>query len=87
MEPIANTEELRTKRAGKKGYIYNDDQAGPEMHVLHYATCTALIMATVPPHKYFSLDLQEAVSWLNVNRGQENANWHRCRAQNMKCFG
>jgi len=55
MEPIANTEGLEEKRDGEKGYIYNDDQAGPDMHVLHHATCTTLALAKVPPRKWFSL--------------------------------
>jgi len=72
MEPIANTEELQTKRAGEKGYIYNDDQGGVEMHVFHRATCTTLALAKVPP--------------LNAYRGEEDVNWHRCSAGDPLCF-
>jgi hypothetical protein len=86
MEPIANTEELQTKRAGEKGYIYNDDQGGVEMHVFHRATCTTLALAKVPPRKWFSLDLQDAVNWLNAYRGEEDVNWHRCSAGDPLCF-
>jgi len=87
MEPIANTEGLEEKRDGEKGYIYNDDQAGPDMHVLHHVTCTTLALAKVPPRKWFSLDLQDAVNWLHAYRGQEDVNWHRCDTQNSQCFG
>jgi len=78
MEPIANTEDLQAKRAAGEGYIYNDDQGGVEMHVFHRATCTTLARAKVPPRKWFSLDLQDALNWLHAYRGQEDVNWHRC---------
>lgn len=85
MEEI-NQSEFERRRGGH-GYIYNDDQGGPEMHILHRATCSTLVRAKVPPRKYFCSDLQAAVNWLNINRGSENGNWHRCQAQDTGCFG
>lgn len=91
MEPIANPQDLQTKRATGEGYIYNDfsghGSTGDRYNVLHMASCDALArMGTVPPRKFFSLDLNAAVDWLNANRGPEGQNWKRCDAQNSHCF-
>ncbi len=78
MTPIDDTPALQQKRAAGEGYIYN---------VLHMATCRQLEKGTVPPRKFFSLDLASAVDWLTTNRGVEGQNWKRCDAHNSHCFG
>lgn len=92
MTPINDTPTLQQKCTSGEGYIYNDfsghGSTGDRYNVLHMASCDALASrGTVPPRKFFSLDLNAAVDWLNANRGPEGQNWKRCDAQNNHCFG
>jgi hypothetical protein len=77
-----NADLLQCRQAGR-GYIYNDysgsNPTGHDYNILHAAECSMLARSNVRVPKVFFTDQQEALTWLNANRGPEGANWRRCR--------
>lgn len=81
---IQTDAELQQCHAAGSGFVYNDfarkGAMGKEWNVLHKASCHWIRTAKANPNapKYFSASLDEAVSWLNRERGPEGLSWKRC---------
>jgi len=87
MKCIKSDAELQQIRTVGNGLIYNDfSRMGPSgkyYNILHAAYCPQLAKANVNVPKYFFDTLDEAITWLHENRGEEGVNWKRggiCRA-------
>lgn len=82
MKEIQTDRELEKVRADGKGFIYNDfgSEGGhpDEWNVLHKAECYHLKTANVSTPKVFFESIDEAVGWLNSERGKEGKGWKRC---------
>lgn len=82
MRAIRSDAELRQICAAGIGLVYNDfsgrGSGDAENNVLHAAWCSWLEKANLNVPKYFFDSLEEAVRWLEQNRGREGVNWKRC---------
>ena len=82
MKVIETDRELERVRREGKGFIYNDfgSEGGhpDEWKVLHRADCYQLERATVSTGKFLFAEMDEAMSWLNSERGKEGEGWKRC---------
>jgi hypothetical protein len=79
MRPIVGDKDLQQCRAAGVGYIFNDFShdapSGVDYNILHTASCRTLAIANMHVEKYFAVDLQHAMNWLNTKRRD---NWKRC---------
>jgi len=82
MQVIETDRELEGIRAEGQGFIFNDfgSEWGreDEWNVLHRADCYHLKTANVSNPKIFFGTVNEAVGWLNSERGKEGEGWKRC---------
>ncbi len=82
MKFIGSDAELRQLHFAGKGLIYNDFSGkgpkGKDYNVLHAASCNWIARSNVNVRKYFFSNLDEAIKWLQKNRGKEGENWKRC---------
>ncbi len=80
MRPVESETELGRLISEGAGVILNDATgAGAESSkVLHAVGCRTLRNARLNAPKLYSGDVEEAVEWLEVNRGAEGEAWRRC---------
>ena len=83
MQQITSQTELEQLHRTRAGFIYND-YAGPrgstakDQNVLHRSGCRWISEANINIPKFCSDSIEEAVSWLEQNRGPENVKWKQC---------
>lgn len=82
MKCIKSDAELEQLRSIPNGLIYNDfsrmGPSGKDYNILHAAHCGQLAKSNLNAPKYFFHNLDEAITWLHENRGEEGGNWKRC---------
>jgi len=82
MKFIGSNAELRQLHSAGEGLIFNDfsgkGPGGKDYNVLHAASCNWVARSNVNVHKYFFSNLDEAIKWLQKNRGEEGESWKRC---------
>ena len=82
MKSVTSEIELAQLHTAGNGLIYNDfsrmGSSGKDYNILHTAFCTWVLRSNTNVPKFFFSDIDEAVSWLNRNRGKEGVNWKRC---------
>ena len=89
MHHVHTNAELEAFRIASVGFIFNDFTSGPSGardDVLHTASCTwvARMLDRAEPQsrpsvpKMFFDTIDEAYSWLRLNRGPEGRSWKRC---------
>ncbi len=81
MKLVETDAELAALHASGRGLVYNDfsghGPSGVKYNILHTASCTKLRIMTVDVPKVFFDRLDEAVAWLEKNRG---TNWKICNS-------
>jgi len=82
MKVIKRDAELRQLCNAGEGFIYNDfsrmGSSGKKYNVLHVASCRWLARSNANVPKIFFDTMEEAVDWLQENRGKEGRNWKWC---------
>lgn len=82
MKRIRDDGEFKQLQSAGKGFIYNDfsknNPDGIDNNILHAANCHWLTNAKISIPKYFFETLDEALTWLQENRSEEERNWKRC---------
>ncbi len=78
---ITSDDEFQLILKARTGYVYNDysgmGPSGKDYNILHSAKCYTFNRSSFQ-RKYYFKKLDEAISWLRENRGEENINWRRC---------
>ncbi|MGH2965111.1 MAG: hypothetical protein ACRDMH_06995 [Solirubrobacterales bacterium] len=80
MRTVADDQDFAGLRAAADGLLYNDfvPRGDPAYNVLHSAGCRELARANLSVPKLFFESLDEAVDYLNRERGAEGIGWKRC---------
>lgn len=82
MRRVESSDEFYRLQHVGEGLLYNDysgcGENGGETNILHVAYCETLQRANTNYTKYHFDTLDEAISWLKVNRGAEGVGWKRC---------
>jgi hypothetical protein len=82
MKSINSDSELVQLNDAGQGFIYNDysgkGASGKDYNILHAASCSWILKSNINVRKLFFRNLDEAIDWLNMNRGKEGISWKRC---------
>ncbi|MCI0440876.1 MAG: hypothetical protein L0177_17355 [Chloroflexi bacterium] len=80
MRPVETEAALKQLISEGAGVILNDatSAGGESSRVLHAVGCRTLRNARLNAPKLYSEDVEEAVEWLEANRGAEGEAWRRC---------